>query len=130
MLWKKKLSSILVVDDDTSNHFMVDRLLRLMNICEDIRSCKNGKDALCHLSNHRENLPSLILLDINMPVMDGYEFVRHLKKIDFIQKKPQVVFLTCNDEDFPKVKSLGDYGFISKPITKEKMEGVFKVLKC
>jgi CheY-like chemotaxis protein len=67
--------SILVIDDDTDSREALCDLLELLGY--EVGSAENGLEALRYLSNRRDS-PSLILLDLYMPVMDGWEFMRQL----------------------------------------------------
>ena len=102
---------ILVVDDDAANLRMATRILS----AEKMRvSClKSGEEALKFL---QENRPDLILLDIHMPGMDGFETIEALKSKDATASIP-VIFLTADDESGTEAKGLtmGAMDFIKKP---------------
>lgn len=108
-------SWILVVDDDAANLRMASRILS----AEKARvSClKSGEDALKFL---RENKPDLILLDIHMPGMDGFETITALKQEKVTADIP-VIFLTADDDSGTEAKglTLGAMDFIKKPFVPE-----------
>ena len=106
---------ILIVDDDAANLRIASRILG----AEEMRvSClKSGEDALKFL---RENRPDLILLDIHMPGMDGFETIAAIKETDVTADIP-VIFLTADDDSSAETKGLqmGAMDFIKKPFVPE-----------
>ena len=106
---------VLVIDDDAANLRMASRILS----AEQARvSClKSGEEALCFL---RENKPDLILLDIHMPGMDGFETITALKENPATADIP-VIFLTADDDSSAETKGLqlGAMDFITKPFVPE-----------
>lgn len=106
---------ILVVDDDTSNLKMASRILS----GEKLRvSClKSGEDAVTFL---QENRPDIILLDIHMPEMDGFETIAAIRKNTATADIP-VIFLTADDDSDTEKKGLesGAMDFIKKPFVPE-----------
>jgi CheY-like chemotaxis protein len=125
-----KLNSVLLVDDDVINNFINDRLIRKAEIANDLHISTNGQEAITHLKTRLEKQEScheLIFLDINMPVMDGFEFVDAFKKLNFSnQDQVVIVMLTTssNPKDLEKVKALGIGGYINKPLTQEQIKDV------
>lgn len=119
-------------DDDTSN-FINKLVLKGMNISSDIKVSTNGEDALAYLKkNFKENnpgkCPTLILLDINMPVMNGFEFLDAIKNIPEINNEDlHVCMLTSstNPEDIRRAKEYNIQGYLDKPLTPEKIQQVF-----
>ena len=111
MITKQK-PIILIVDDEKNN---IDLLVNLLKTDYDIIVAKSGKQAL-KLSNSK-NLPDLILLDIIMPEMDGYEVCKHLKSNKTTKDIP-VIFITAMTEDQDEFKGieLGAVDYITKPI--------------
>jgi two-component system, sensor histidine kinase and response regulator len=109
--------SILVVDDDTVSVEMCKHLLETEGYRVNIAA--NGKIALHQV---RETKPDLILLDIIMPEMDGYETCRQLKRNHAVKDTP-VIFMSSLTEPFDKVKafSTGGVDFISKPIEAQEL---------
>lgn len=70
---KEKLDCILLVDDDVIANFLHTRLIKKLNIATSIAVTQNGKEAMQYIL--KKGAPDMILLDINMPVMDGFEFL-------------------------------------------------------
>ena len=123
----KKLSHILLIDDDKITNFITEKLLRKMKISEEIRVALNGKEALELIKERCKNnlcCPDLILLDINMPVMDGFEFLHQFHNSDLKNSQASnVVMLTTSTSprDIEALKERGIHHLINKPVTEEKM---------
>lgn len=130
----QKISKILLIDDDEISNFYHEYLLQdKLKFEGEIRVCLNGKEGLNCLTNSQKNLgeredpasPDLVLLDINMPIMNGFEFIKEYAKIKkTIQSKIIICMLTSslNDQDRIKVMQIGnvDY-FMTKPLEEEQL---------
>ncbi len=120
----KKLKSILLVDDDSSTNFLHQLILENAGCAEQLHFAFNGKEAIEFLQQQHQTqslLPELILLDINMPVMNGWEFLDELHKLpQAIQQAVTVVMLTTsmNPDDEEKAKSIHSVkAFRNKPVS-------------
>ena len=93
-------NTILWADDDTDDLQMMREVLVKTGRDYDIVEVYNGKEALEYLrkADQKENLPCLVILDINMPVMDGKETLSTIKKSDKYKDVPVVVFTTSESE--------------------------------
>lgn len=81
----KKVSSIFIVDDDPITVFGIKKVLKPVAICDDIQIFQNGKEAFDTIKERTETdqcMPQVIFLDINMPIMDGWDFLEELIKLD------------------------------------------------
>ena len=118
----------LIVDDSSVMRKIVERSLRQAGIeLEKVVEAGNGAEALSVL---RENPVDLILCDINMPVMDGLEFVRQIATVDHAKGVP-VVMITTEGSESHVVEALshGARGYIRKPFTPDQVkEHVLPVL--
>lgn len=96
-------SQILLVEDDLDDVHLIQRIINRAPISVDVEACSNGQEAMDHLeaSHHALNgrLPDLILLDLNMPIMNGSEFMKALRAHPFLPSIPICVFSTSMDED-------------------------------
>jgi CheY-like chemotaxis protein len=116
----KRFSTILIVDDDPISNYMTHYFLERLNICDSISFAKNGKEALRFLNKNSFNPPELILLDIEMPVMGGFEFLDTLHKNGFDRIKTQIVLYTIHGQKFLLEKEKYNIEMIDKPLTLEK----------
>ena len=119
----------LIVDDSSVMRKIVERSLRQAGIDLEVREAGNGAEALGVL---KEGLVDLILCDINMPVMDGLEFVRQLQTMDGAKGVP-VVMITTEGSETHVVQALsaGARGYIRKPFTPDQVkEHVIPVLEA
>jgi CheY-like chemotaxis protein len=115
---------IWVVDDDAIYQIIVNKIIQRSEMFSAISSFKNGKDAIDSLHNSLENnelLPDIILLDINMPIMDGWEFMEEMGLLKSQISKQIIIYIVSSSiavEDKNKSKTYPDIlGYLSKPIT-------------
>lgn len=115
--------TIWVVDDDPIYQIIVNKIIKKSELFLNVSSFKNGKDAIDALKNALENsegFPNVILLDINMPIMDGWEFMDEI-----VLLKPQInqslqIYIVSSSialEDKIKAKNYSEIvAFLSKPL--------------
>jgi CheY-like chemotaxis protein len=108
---------ILLVEDDQVDIMTILRALKEIHVCNPVVSMENGEAALDWLSRAGADLPCIILLDLNMPIMNGIEFLRLVKQDERLRRIP-VVVLTTSEEQEDKVRSfdLGVAGYMAKPV--------------
>jgi CheY-like chemotaxis protein len=123
----------MLVDDNPDDNFFHERVIRKHGFAEHVIAKQTGKEALEYLKakdQHTGCHPDLIFLDINMPGMNGWEFLTEYKKLDsYFQGKIIVVMLTSSDnpEDVIKAKEYGvAFGFKTKPLTKEMLDEIME----
>ena len=111
--------SILVIDDDPVTRFIHQKLIALIDIKIFYSEAINGKRALDMITNKEIPFPDIILVDINMPVMDGFQFIRNFKKL-YGSEHTQLVIVSSSQcaIDIKIGISLGADHFVSKPISK------------
>lgn len=118
----KKLN-ILVVDDDLVAHLLSERVLTSFSWIDKIYKAFNGREGLQILDNYCRGLlamPDLILLDLHMPVMDGFQFIEELKKMKCLESQEiltVVLSSSTNPKEIERVKALGVRHHITKPIS-------------
>ena len=116
--------TILVVDDDIKNIFVLDSALSEYKA--DVLTAYNGQEALDVL--HSEANIDIILMDIMMPIMDGYEAISAIRKDKNLQNMPIIaVTAKAMKEDRDKCLSIGADDFVSKPIDIESLTKLIKV---
>lgn len=127
----KKVKSILLVDDDHVTQFINRALIKKLKLCQDVKLAMNGEEAIHYLKlncQQDHNCPDLILLDLNMPVMDGFEFLHEYENFFSEDKrKPKIVVLTTSSSpnDIKRIfkfSSVSDY--LTKPLTEEKLGSI------
>jgi CheY-like chemotaxis protein len=129
---KMKFTKIMLVDDDEVNNFLNEEIIREMGIAQNIVVHTSGNEALLWLKenmnmNGKGSPVDLIFLDINMPGIDGFEFLANLKTLGSLDQLP-VVLLTTSDNvrDRDKAKGLQVRGYINKPLSREKISSCFE----
>ncbi len=128
-----KLNCILLIDDDEATNFLHKIVIEETGCAEKTVAVQSGEEGLNFL-NRKENgefpQPDLILLDINMPGMNGWEFMEEYKKLDVAQKgKFILVMLTSspNPDDRLKAESIDLIDdFKCKPLTEEMITEILK----
>ena len=108
---------ILLVEDDQVDAMTVKRALKDINVTNRLDIVGDGEEALGFLGEEKNEKPCIILLDLNMPRMNGIEFLKIVKQDDFLKQIP-VLVLTTSQEEQDKVESfkLGVAGYMVKPV--------------
>lgn len=115
---------ILIADDDMDDCEMIEEALRESRLLNDLHFVHDGEALLTYLNDRwlespsdRNLLPGLILLDLNMPKMDGREVLKEIKRHTYLHQIPVIVLTTSQaEEDIVRSYDLGANSFITKPI--------------
>jgi CheY-like chemotaxis protein len=122
-----KINSILLVDDDQINNFINKRIIKKLNVADQVNIALNGEEALHYILTYCDqtgNCPELIFLDINMPVMNGFEFLNEFNNLPLKNKNNvKIIVLTTssNPGDLQKLEQYSIKGFLNKPLTEKKI---------
>ena len=129
----KKLRKTSIVDDDRIYIFGLSKLIEMNDFCQEIRVFNNGKEALDTFLQDIEagnELPEVILLDINMPVMDGWEFLDEYVKVKHKIKNKVKIYMvssSVNLSDLDKAKTYDDIvDYVVKPIKSSDLQKISK----
>ena len=130
------LDKIFCVDDDPITLMLCKKVIERVEFAKEIITANNGKEAIEYFdglaeeikSNNSTTYPELVLLDLNMPVMDGWEFLESYKEKEYqnIFSITRFIVLSSSIDpyDINKSKTYPVIGFLSKPITKEMLENL------
>lgn len=120
-----KLDCILLVDDDKATNFLNSFVIQRQEVARELLIAQNGRKALETIKEYyheRAHSPELVFLDINMPVMNGFEFLEafHSLEPDYRRSVVIVVLTTSsNPKDIERMQSMGITEFINKPLSKD-----------
>jgi CheY-like chemotaxis protein len=131
----KIVDLVLLVDDNDTDNFISKRIIEITKFAKRVETCSSGKSALEYLEaaqNNPENLPEVIFLDINMPIVDGFVFLFEFEMFpETIRKKCKVVILSSsnNKRDIAKIVD-HEYviKFITKPLTEKALKEIQGIL--
>lgn len=129
-----KIGLACIIDDDSMYVNLVKRIVEAKNLCENLMVFKNGKDALNYfeaiLTNlDKKSIPEIIFLDLNMPIMDGWEFLDNFTNIKNKLSKIITLYIVSSSinpvdiERARKINTVQDY--LIKPVTIEDLEAIF-----
>ena len=127
-----KLATVLLVDDDSTTNFLNKLLLNTMAVADHLLVAENGAEALQLLAQTGEQAPVhpvLVLLDMNMPVMNGLAFLEAYAHIPSAQQRATVIVMlttSLHERDLERAQQLPIAGFLNKPLTREKVTDVLQ----
>ena len=127
----KKGTSICLVDDDEFYMYSMRRMIELNHLCSSVTECKNGLEAIVFLRMlSTENMPDVIFLDINMPVMNGWEFLDEFEEIAGRFKTKTRLYVVSSSIDTSDRERAKKYAFVTdyivKPVSIEELVALLK----
>ncbi len=130
----RKIDIACIIDDDPIFVFGVKKIMELIDFCNSLMVFRDGEEALHNLKaiiSANKKLPDVILLDLNMPVLDGWQFLEEFVKVPCEKKITiYIVSSSVDPEDVLRAKSyelVSDY--IVKPVTVERLKEVLRELE-
>ncbi|MCD2257979.1 response regulator [Psychroserpens luteolus] len=129
-----KIKLACIIDDDSIYVNLIRKIIETKKLCDNLLVFNDGKDGIEYFETILQNLedkfiPEVILLDLNMPVMDGWEFIERFTTIRNKIKKTitlYVVSSSINQRDIAKAKSLSSVkNYLVKPVEIDQLEAVF-----
>jgi len=126
----KNEKTILLVEDDIVDMMSVKRALKDLQVTNALFHVENGEEALEFLRDPANEKPAIILLDLNMPKMNGHEFLAVIKKDEELKRIP-VIVLTTSRGELDKVQSfdLGVAGYMIKPVDYQQFVEVMRTIR-
>lgn len=114
-----KTLNVLLIEDDMIEVMKLNRATKSLHLNHKIREANNGEEAL-NLLQQKDNLPDIILLDLNMPKINGIEFLRILKADERLRYIPTIILTTSsNQRDLLECYKIGVSGYVLKPLKYE-----------
>lgn len=129
-----KLKIACIIDDDPIFIFGLKKVMNSVDFAEEVLVYKNGEDALENLiaiKNDKETLPEVILLDLNMPIMDGWQFLDEFTQVK-VDKKITVYIVSSSIDplDYEKTKKYNHIeNYIIKPVQTDDLKTILKSFK-
>lgn len=126
------MKKVLLVDDDQVCNLISKKTLQRMGIVNEVHTALNGEEAINLLNDYFQgalSLPDVILLDLNMPIMDGFSFIEAFKKLNIPNKDSMrivIVSSSQNPNDVRKARELGITAFLTKPVTETNLRTAFE----
>jgi CheY-like chemotaxis protein len=127
--------TILLVEDDPGHTRLIEKNLRRANIKNEIAFASNGQEALDYLfcegvyTNNKHTSHVLVMLDLNMPVLDGYQVLERMKNDERTKRIPVVILTTTDDpREVRRCYELGCNVYITKPVDYEQFSEAIRKL--
>ena len=126
------IKKVYLVDDDEINNFICTNILKKINFCDDVLAYESGTEAIDALKeaikNDQEDVPDVIFLDINMPIMNGWDFLEEFKVLKKDINKNVSLFMLSSSiyqADVEKSKQYDEVvDFVTKPLNAEVLNDI------
>lgn len=120
---------IVIIDDDLIYRMIITKMIKIIDASLTINQCEDGKAGLAmleHLSNSKQKV--VVLLDINMPVLDGWGFLEQIEKSNFYNLDQLIIYVVSSSTDESDILKATKYGFVKsflhKPLSREDLEAI------
>jgi CheY-like chemotaxis protein len=135
ILMQEYYKQVMIIDDDPIDRYILRRNIKKTNFASEIIESRTGLDALNILTDYslsRREIPELIFLDINMPVLDGFEFLDAIKLIKEYKNSCRIVVVSSYQNELDKKKVLlyeSVIGYFEKPVQEETLLELIEQLR-
>jgi CheY-like chemotaxis protein len=127
-----KINTLFVIDDDKIYHFLLKNLFKQNGIEVATSFFNNGQEAIEAIKNAKDGkmIPDLILLDVNMPIMNGWQFIEEYNKLVDSLPRASVIYMISSSNDEVDINKAKGYSkivkdYLLKPICKEDLAKIF-----
>lgn len=125
----RSLKPIMLVEDDAADVLIIKRALKELKIDNKLVHSADGEEALEYLKNEENERPCIILLDLNMPKMNGIEFLEAAKSDEELKSIPVIALTTSeSSQDITRCFKLGIVGYIVKPVDYKKFVKAVRIV--
>ncbi|WP_375436875.1 response regulator [uncultured Hymenobacter sp.] len=128
-----KLRCTLLVDDDPTTNYLNRKLLEKLDVTDQVMVALNGQEALqvlaAECTEASPTCPALIFLDVNMPRMNGFEFLEAYQQLPLAKRRAIVIVMLTTSvhlRDLQRLEALPVAGYISKPLNSDKVQHVLE----
>ena len=131
----KTIELACIIDDDNMYVKLIKRVISIKKLCDNLLVFNDGKQSIDYFESvlsdlEKEKVPEIIFLDLNMPVMDGWEFIERFTKIKNKLGKKITLYIvssSINPEDLKRAKALSEVeDYLIKPINISELEAIFR----
>lgn len=126
-----KINSVCIIDDDSIFVYIAERLMKESNFCEKIIVFENGKqgiEGLLEMDKNKKEMPSIIFLDLSMPIMSGWEFLDSFVNTSISNKKNLKIIVMSSSINPNEIEMIKAYptvtDYIVKPITPSDLDKI------
>lgn len=119
------MKNVLLVDDDSVFNYINTKLIQRLGIANEIHTALNGQEAITLINEYFQGsrpMPDVILLDLNMPIMDGFTFIEAFRALRLPQVHDvKIVIVTSSSDpnDFVRAKNMGITKYLTKPVSED-----------
>lgn len=126
-----KISTLCLIDDDLIYLYTMKKLIEKYKLCNHVLEFKNGQEAMNYFNSVTDTtlLPQVIFLDINMPVMNGWDFVKQFTQLPYLNNSNMNLYITSSSIDSADINRARSFSvirdYLVKPLTLDKLKSFF-----